>query len=184
MLQKNRVGAGAGKNGAANVLIVDGAMFVGVADPELVAVGKVVEDAPRAEEVMRGIGNRLGDGTEANRFGGVKGGRVNDGLLIVQVDHFGEAYLLAVDAATGATKWRTIRETTVGWASPVPMRVGGQTQIVAAGNYKVKGDNGMEFLAKIGGRMRRYHIRVIPGDRVTIAVSPYDPSHGLIVFRG
>ena len=39
----------------------------------------------------------------------------------------------------------------------------------------MKGDNGMEFLAKIGGRMRRYHIRVIPGDRVTIAVSPYDP---------
>jgi translation initiation factor IF-1 len=32
--------------------------------------------------------------------------------------------------------------------------------------------------------MRRYHIRVIPGDRVTIAVSPYDPTHGLIVFRG
>ena len=55
---------------------------------------------------------------------------------------------------------------------------------LAGGNYRVKGDNGMEFLAKIGGRMRRYHIRVIPGDRVTIAVSPYDPSHGLIVFRG
>ena len=55
---------------------------------------------------------------------------------------------------------------------------------LAGGNYRVKGDNGMEFLAKIGGRMRRYHIRVIPGDRVTIAVSPYDPTHGLIVFRG
>ena len=58
------------------------------------------------------------------------------------------------------------------------------TEALAGGNYRVKGDNGMEFLAKIGGRMRRYHIRVIPGDRVTIAVSPYDPSHGLIVFRG
>jgi translation initiation factor IF-1 len=57
-------------------------------------------------------------------------------------------------------------------------------EALAGGNYRVKGDNGMEFLAKIGGRMRRYHIRVIPGDRVTIAVSPYDPSHGLIVFRG
>jgi translation initiation factor IF-1 len=51
-------------------------------------------------------------------------------------------------------------------------------EALAGGNYRVKGDNGMEFLAKIGGRMRRYHIRVIPGDRVTIAVSPYDPSHG------
>ncbi len=58
------------------------------------------------------------------------------------------------------------------------------SEALAGGNYRVKGDNGMEFLAKIGGRMRRYHIRVIPGDRVTIAVSPYDPTHGLIVFRG
>lgn len=58
------------------------------------------------------------------------------------------------------------------------------TEALAGGNYRVKGDNGMDFLAKIGGRMRRYHIRVIPGDRVTIAVSPYDPTHGLIVFRG
>ena len=57
-------------------------------------------------------------------------------------------------------------------------------EALAGGNYRVKGDNGMEFLAKIGGRMRRFHIRVIPGDRVTIAVSPYDPTHGLIVFRG
>jgi len=62
--------------------------------------------------------------------------------------------------------------------------VGWSTEALAGGNYRVKSDNGMEFLAKIGGRMRRYHIRVIPGDRVTIAVSPYDPTHGLIVFRG
>ncbi len=34
------------------------------------------------------------------------------------------------------------------------------TEALAGGNYRVKGDNGMEFLAKIGGRMRRYHIRV------------------------
>ena len=58
------------------------------------------------------------------------------------------------------------------------------TEALAGGNYRIKGDNGMSFVAKIGGRMRRYHIRVIPGDRVTIAVSPYDPTHGLIVFRG
>ncbi len=33
-------------------------------------------------------------------------------------------------------------------------------EALAGGNYRVKGDNGMEFLAKIGGRMRRFHIRV------------------------
>ena len=45
VFEKVGVGAGAGKSGAADVLIFDGAMFVGVADPELVAVGEVVEDA-------------------------------------------------------------------------------------------------------------------------------------------
>jgi len=58
------------------------------------------------------------------------------------------------------------------------------TEALAGGNYRVKGDNGMAFLAKIGGRMRRYHCRQSPGDRVTIAVWPYEPTHGLIVFRG
>src|SRR5207247_10815269 len=58
------------------------------------------------------------------------------------------------------------------------------TEALAGGNYRVKGDNGMEFLAKIGGRMRRYHLRVIPGDRVTVARPPDAPTHGLIVFRG
>ncbi|MGZ5971221.1 MAG: translation initiation factor IF-1, partial [Polyangiales bacterium] len=37
---------------------------------------------------------------------------------------------------------------------------------------------------QLSGRMRRFHIRVLPGDRVRVAVSPYDPTHGLIVFRG
>ena len=36
---------------------------------------------------------------------------------------------------------------------------------------------------KLSGRMKRRHIRVLPGDKVKIAVSPYDMSHGMIVFR-
>ena len=65
MLEKTRVGARAGKGGPANALIFDGTMFVGVANPELVAIGKVVKNAPRAEEVVRGIRNGLSDGTES-----------------------------------------------------------------------------------------------------------------------
>ncbi|GBD26105.1 Translation initiation factor IF-1 [bacterium HR30] len=56
-------------------------------------------------------------------------------------------------------------------------------EVLAGGQFLVESDKGQKFLAKIGGRMRRYHIRVIPGDRVTVAVSPYDPSHGLIMYR-
>jgi translation initiation factor IF-1 len=56
-------------------------------------------------------------------------------------------------------------------------------EVMAGGQFRVESDKGQQFLAKISGRMRRFHIKVIPGDRVTVAVSPYDPSHGLIVYR-
>jgi translation initiation factor IF-1 len=57
------------------------------------------------------------------------------------------------------------------------------THIHAGGLYTVKGDNAMEFTARLCGRMRTNRIRVVLGDRVTVGVSPYDPSHGLITFR-
>jgi translation initiation factor IF-1 len=52
------------------------------------------------------------------------------------------------------------------------------------GKYRVKVDmTKTTVVAQLNGRMKRFHIRVIPGDRVKVAVSPYDTSHGLIVFR-
>jgi translation initiation factor IF-1 len=56
-------------------------------------------------------------------------------------------------------------------------------EALAGGHFRVEGDQGHSFLARISGRLRRYHIKVVPGDRVTIAVSPYDLSHGFIVYR-
>jgi translation initiation factor IF-1 len=56
---------------------------------------------------------------------------------------------------------------------------------LGGGQYSIKIDQGGGVVrAQLSGRMRRYHIRVLPGDRVRVAVSPYDPSHGLIVYRG
>ncbi|MCB0404736.1 MAG: translation initiation factor IF-1 [Bdellovibrionales bacterium] len=49
--------------------------------------------------------------------------------------------------------------------------------------FSVKLANGHEIRARLSGRLRRFHIRVIVGDRVTIGLSPYDPSHGLILAR-
>ena len=60
----------------------------------------------------------------------------------------------------------------------IPGRV---TEITAGGYFHITGDNGRQFVARISGRLRRFHIKVIPGDHVTIAVSPYDPTHGFIV---
>ncbi len=57
------------------------------------------------------------------------------------------------------------------------------TDALAGGNYTVKLDNGHIINAKISGKMRKFNIRVIIGDRVTIGVSPYDPTHGLIIHR-
>jgi translation initiation factor IF-1 len=53
----------------------------------------------------------------------------------------------------------------------------------SGGLYRVKCDAGHEMLAQLSGRMRRFHIKVVPGDRVTLGVSPYDPLRGFITFR-
>lgn len=57
------------------------------------------------------------------------------------------------------------------------------TQVYAGGQFEVETDAGPSIRAKLCGRMRRYRIRVILGDRVTVALSPYDLNHGMIVYR-
>jgi translation initiation factor IF-1 len=57
------------------------------------------------------------------------------------------------------------------------------SQVFAGGQFEVNTDAGAVVRARLCGRMRKYRIRVILGDRVTVALSPYDLSHGMIVFR-
>jgi translation initiation factor IF-1 len=52
-----------------------------------------------------------------------------------------------------------------------------------SGMYKILLDNGFETLGYTAGRMRRHRIRIAPGDRITIELSPYDLSRGRIVYR-
>jgi translation initiation factor IF-1 len=49
--------------------------------------------------------------------------------------------------------------------------------------FRVELDNGHEVLAYLSGKMRRYYIRVLLGDRVRVELSPYDLSRGRIVYR-
>ncbi|OLB05350.1 MAG: translation initiation factor IF-1 [Gemmatimonadetes bacterium 13_2_20CM_69_27] len=49
--------------------------------------------------------------------------------------------------------------------------------------FRVHLSNGHYVLATIAGKMRRFRIRVLAGDRVTLAVSPYDLTRGRITFR-
>jgi len=58
-------------------------------------------------------------------------------------------------------------------------------QALANTQFRVKLDNGgHEIIAHIAGKMRKHFIRILPGDIVTVSVSPYDTSKGRIVFRG
>ena len=49
--------------------------------------------------------------------------------------------------------------------------------------FKVALDNGHEVLAHISGKMRMHYIRILPGDKVTVELTPYDLSRARIVFR-
>ncbi len=57
-------------------------------------------------------------------------------------------------------------------------------KVHSGGMYQVETDDGRSILTKLSGRMSRYRIKVLLGDRVTVALSPYDLTHGLIVYRG
>lgn len=49
--------------------------------------------------------------------------------------------------------------------------------------FKVELDNGHKILAHISGKMRMHYIRILPGDRVVVELSPYDLSRGRITYR-
>jgi translation initiation factor IF-1 len=49
--------------------------------------------------------------------------------------------------------------------------------------FRIQVDGGHEVLAKISGKMRKNYIRILPGDRVKVELSPYDLSRGRITYR-
>ena len=49
--------------------------------------------------------------------------------------------------------------------------------------FRVELDNGHKVLAHISGKMRMHYIRILPGDKVTVELTPYDLSRARIVFR-
>lgn len=49
--------------------------------------------------------------------------------------------------------------------------------------YRVELENGVKVLAQACGKMRKYRIRILPGDTVKLELSPYDPTRGRITYR-
>lgn len=55
---------------------------------------------------------------------------------------------------------------------------------LGGGQYSIRlNDGGNVIRAQLCGKMKKMHIRVLPGDKVRVGVSPYDVSHGIIVWR-
>jgi translation initiation factor IF-1 len=57
------------------------------------------------------------------------------------------------------------------------------SQALANTQFRVELDSGHEVLAHVAGKMRKHFIRIVPGDRVLVELSPYDLSRGRIIFR-
>lgn len=49
--------------------------------------------------------------------------------------------------------------------------------------FKVELENGHQVLAHISGKMRMHYIKILPGDKVTVELSPYDLDRGRIIYR-
>lgn len=57
------------------------------------------------------------------------------------------------------------------------------TETLPNAMFKVELENGHEILAHISGKIRMHYIRILPGDKVTVEMSPYDLTKGRITYR-
>jgi outer membrane protein assembly factor BamB len=108
-------------------------------------------------------------GAFRNRWGMASSPLLVGDLLVVQVDHYGKSYLLAVEAATGRNRWRTPRRADVNWTSPVAVRLDERTLLVAAGTRTLKGYDaatGKELWSLGGMHAQCIPTPVVRGDRL------------------
>jgi len=83
-----------------------------------------------------------------------------------------------------AGEWSTRLGNLVRMAKEEKIEMEGEvTEALPNTMFKVKLDNDHEVLGHISGKMRRHYIRILPGDRVKIELSPYDLDRGRITYR-
>lgn len=115
---------------------------------------------------IRSLANEYG--AFRNRWGMASSPLLLGGLLVVQVDHWTGSYLLGVNAATGKNHWRTPRGIGVNWTSPVAVRVGGRSAVIATGTKAIKGYDaatGRELWSLPGLLPQCIPTPVVQGDR-------------------
>ena len=57
------------------------------------------------------------------------------------------------------------------------------TEVLPNAMFRVELPNGHKVLAHVSGKMRMHYIKILPGDKVKLELSPYDPTRGRIVYR-
>jgi translation initiation factor IF-1 len=88
---------------------------------------------------------------------------------------------IALDPASRGPR-RSIQENRV--AKEEPIRTEGRiVEALPNTQFMVELENGHRILAHIAGKMRKNFIRIVPGDRVTVEITPYDLTKGRIVYR-
>jgi len=69
-------------------------------------------------------------------------------------------------------------------AKEAPIKVDGTiVETLPNATFRVELENGHKVLAHISGKMRMHFIKILPGDKVTLELSPYDLSRGRIIYR-
>ncbi len=63
------------------------------------------------------------------------------------------------------------------------LKIGTVIESLPSANFRVKLEEGKEILCHLAGKLRMYHIRILPGDKVKVEVSPYDEKRGRIIYR-
>lgn len=61
--------------------------------------------------------------------------------------------------------------------------VGTVTELLPATTFKVELENGHEIMAYLSGKLRKFRIKILPGDKVKVEMSPYDLTKGRITYR-
>ncbi|HPR64750.1 MAG TPA: translation initiation factor IF-1 [Thermoanaerobaculia bacterium] len=61
--------------------------------------------------------------------------------------------------------------------------VGAVIEVLPNGMFRVELENKHKILAHVSGKMRKHFIRILPGDKVLVEITPYDLSRGRIIYR-
>jgi len=64
------------------------------------------------------------------------------------------------------------------------LKQGTVTEALPSTHFKVQLEDGRDIIAHLAGKMRMFRIKILPGDKVTVEMSPYDEKRGRIVYRG